>query len=48
SQGNNPVCLNTKFNLAVVNSLWRIITGNRFSQNDPKLQGIFDKLFIAS
>ncbi|CAG7723409.1 unnamed protein product [Allacma fusca] len=48
SQGNNPVCLNTKFNLAVVNSLWRIITGSRFSQSDPKLQGIFDKLFTAT
>ncbi|CAG7824908.1 unnamed protein product [Allacma fusca] len=46
SQGNNLVCLNTKFPLAVINSLWRIITGKRLSHNDPKLLEIFDKFFM--
>ncbi|CAG7816040.1 unnamed protein product [Allacma fusca] len=46
--GNNPVCLNTKFTLAVVNSLWRIITGKRFDHSDPKLLGIFESFFMAN
>ncbi|CAG7723288.1 unnamed protein product, partial [Allacma fusca] len=48
SQGNSPVCLNTKFTLAVVNSLWRIITGRRFSHSDPKLLEILDQLFTSN
>ncbi|CAG7730308.1 unnamed protein product, partial [Allacma fusca] len=48
SQGNNPVCLNIKFTLAVINSLWRIITGKRFSHNDPKLLEIFDQFFMSN
>ncbi|CAG7731399.1 unnamed protein product, partial [Allacma fusca] len=48
SQGSSPVSLNFKFSLAVVNSLWRIITGKRFNQCDPKLLGIFENMFLGT
>ncbi|CAG7817746.1 unnamed protein product, partial [Allacma fusca] len=47
SEGTDPVSLNNKFTLAVVNSVWTIVTGKRFGQSDPKLQRIFEQLFLS-
>ena len=32
-----PVSTVNRFNVAVVNALWTIITGERFDQDDPEL-----------
>jgi len=43
-QGGKPVELYRRFSLAVVNSLWRIITGERYDHQDEALVDIMDKL----
>jgi hypothetical protein len=35
-----PISTSNKFNVAVVNALWTIITGERFKQDDPELNRI--------
>ncbi|CAG7732547.1 unnamed protein product [Allacma fusca] len=39
----NPVSLSKTFNMAILNILWRITTGNRYEQDDPQLWSIFDQ-----
>ena len=39
-----PMSPNPTLSLAVLNSLWHIITGERFSLDDPRFQHVFDSL----
>lgn len=39
------VCVNRKFSLAILNGLWMIVTGKRYSHDDPKLTKILEDLF---
>jgi len=41
SQVGKPIAVKEKFSLAVVNSLWTIVSGKRFSHDDPKLGNLF-------
>jgi len=43
-QGGAPIELNRRFSLAVINSLWRMVTGERHEQGDESLIEILDKL----
>ena len=36
SSAGTPINLTNRFNLAVVNALWTITTGKRFSHDDPQ------------
>jgi len=40
----NPVSLTHRFSLATYNSIWRILTGERFDHDDAKLHKILDDL----
>jgi len=40
----NPVVVKRKFGLAVLNSLWTIVSGKRFSQDDARLQNLMNTL----
>ena len=40
----NPVSINRKFGLAVLNSLWTVVGGQRFSQDDKDLQLLMDSM----
>ncbi|CAG7717797.1 unnamed protein product [Allacma fusca] len=42
SQESQSISLNRKFTLATINSLWMIMTGKRFSQNDPQITDFLD------
>jgi len=44
NQGGAPVELNRRLSLAVVNSLWRILTGERYDHDDKALLDIMDNL----
>ncbi|CAG7734935.1 unnamed protein product [Allacma fusca] len=44
SQEGKPVSINRKFYLAVINSLWTILSGKRYSHTDPKLGRVFELL----
>lgn len=35
-----PISTQTRFNIAVLNSLWAIVAGQRYSHEDPILQDI--------
>jgi cytochrome P450 len=37
-----PISLNRKFSLAILNSIWMITCGRRYKQDDPRLQKILD------
>ena len=39
-----PVVTHDKFNIVVPNGLWAIITGERFDQNDPRVNNIVHNL----
>jgi len=43
-QNGAPVVLKRRFSLAVVNSLWRIVTGERHEHDDKGLTDIMDNL----
>ncbi|CAG7733123.1 unnamed protein product [Allacma fusca] len=47
SQEGKPVSINRKFYLAVINSLWTILAGKRFSHTDPKLEKVFELLIMS-
>jgi hypothetical protein len=40
----NPVSTQNRFNAAVLNVLWSIITGHRFSHDDARLKDLIGKL----
>ncbi|CAG7726074.1 unnamed protein product [Allacma fusca] len=42
SQEGQSISLNRKFTLATINSLWMIMTGKRFPQNDPQMTDFLD------
>jgi cytochrome P450 len=42
SEEGNSLILNRKFTLATINSLWMIMTGKRFPQNDPQVTAFLD------
>ena len=37
-----PVTLDRKFSLSVLNALWNIMTGERYDHNDPELSHILE------
>lgn len=37
-----PISVNRKFSLAVLNSLWSILTSERYDHDDPRLTNILD------
>lgn len=39
-----PIVTQNKFNIAVLNALWTILTGQRFDQNDPRVRNIIHNL----
>ena len=39
-EGGKPVVTQNRFNIAVLNALWTIISGERLKQDDPVLQEI--------
>jgi len=43
-QNGNSVSLQDRFTLAVLNSLWRILSGERFDHDDAKLHQILDDM----
>jgi len=42
-QNGSPVELHRRFSLATVNTLWRVVTGERYEQDDPKISNILDQ-----
>jgi hypothetical protein len=42
-QAGQPVVLNRTFQMAVLNTLWEILAGERYEQDDPRLWAVFDK-----
>jgi hypothetical protein len=40
---NTPVSLQRQFSLAVLNSLWMILTSKRYKHDDPRLVEIFNQ-----
>lgn len=42
-----PIQTQNKFNAAVLNALWTIVTGHRFSHDDPELQTLTSRLTTA-
>jgi len=42
-QNGNPVELHRRFSLATVNTLWTILSGERYEQDDPKISNILDQ-----
>ena len=44
SYGGEPIDMAGKWNLPILNSLWRITVGQRFDYDDPKLRSILAKL----
>ena len=45
AQEGKPIELSRRFNLAVVNSLWTIMTGARLDHDDPHLNQVLDNIF---
>lgn len=46
-----PILTQNRFNIAVLNALWTITTGNRFKQDDPELKevlAILTRLVVIS
>jgi len=40
TQNDNPIELHRRFSLAVINTLWTILSGKRYEQDDPKISDI--------
>ncbi|CAG7786840.1 unnamed protein product, partial [Allacma fusca] len=47
SHEGEPLSINRKFYLAVINSLFTIMAGKRFSHTDPELRNIFEMLITS-
>jgi len=43
-QNGSPVELHRRFSLATVNTLWRVVTGERYEQDDPRITNIVDQI----
>jgi len=39
-----PISTQNKFNAAVLNALWSIVSGQRYSHSDPILKGLIEQL----
>lgn len=39
-----PISTQNRFNIAVLNSLWRIVSGQRFSHDDKQLGNIMESI----
>ena len=39
SFGENPVDVRNEFNIAILNALWTLLTGERLGYTDPKMRG---------
>jgi len=42
SEEGQPISVNRKFGLSVLNSLWTIVAGKRYSQDDTFLTNLMD------
>lgn len=43
-QVGQPITTQNRFNIAVLNALWSIMTGQRFSHEDPQLKKLISLL----
>ena len=43
TQEGEAICVRRSFSLAVLNSLWLILSGKRYSHDDPRLGDFFDQ-----
>lgn len=43
-EAGKPLVTQNRFNIAVLNALWTILTGDRFDQNDPRVKAVIKSL----
>ena len=39
-----PISINRSFNVAILNTLWMIMSGVRYEQDDPRLWSVLNKI----